>query len=169
MDLIAVIQFDAELHRLDFRSAHKAFALLMHLRGLAKEKLLIQTRMTDNYVLKTAQKMDFGYFYRQELKYRRELNFPPYRHLVAVGLRAAQEDVVFEQSKTLYERLTKRGRKTIEISDPYPDVIAKLRGKYRYTILLKGKSVKGILTFVKSILKDFKRKRNTIITIDVDP
>lgn len=168
-DLIAFIQFDMELHRLDFRSAHKAFALLVHLRQLAREKLLIQTRLPDNYALKAAQKMDFDYFYRQELKHRRELNFPPYRHLVAVALRAAQEDVVFEQSQTLYERLSQGGLKTIEISDPHPDMIPKLRGKYRYTILLKGRSVKAILTFVKSVLKDFKRKRNTIITIDVDP
>lgn len=168
-DLIALIQFDMELHRLDFRSAHKAFALLVHLRQLAGEKLLVQTHMPDNYVLQAARKMDFDYFYRQELKHRRELNFPPYRHLVAVALRAAQEDVVFAQSQTLYERLSQRGLKTIEVSDPHPDMIPKLRGKYRYTILLKGRSVKAILTFVKSVLKDFKRRRNTIITIDVDP
>lgn len=167
--LIGVINFDAELHHLDFRCGHHAFALLVRLRQLAAQKLLVQTRMMDNYALQTARKNDFEGFYKKELSLRKELGFPPYQHLVAIGLRGANEDFVFEQAKDLFARLEKGRSSKVEISDPHPDVNPKLRDKYRFTILLKGHSVKSILAFVKKVLKDFSRKRNTIVTINVDP
>ncbi len=167
--LVGVINFDAELHHLDFRSGHHAFALLVRLRQLAAQKLLVQTRMMDNYVLRAVSRNDFDGFYKKELELRKELGFPPYRHLVAIGLRGVNEDFVFEQAKELFARLEKDRDAKVEISDPHPDVNPKLRDKYRFTILLKGRSVKSILAFVKKTLKDFSKKRNTVVTINVDP
>ena len=73
-----------------------------------------------------------------------------------------------KDNKLLIEGAQENNLKNIDISDPHPDVNPKLRDKYRYTILLKGRSVKSILTLIKSGLKDFK-KRNIIITVNVDP
>ncbi|MBI3617614.1 MAG: primosomal protein N', partial [Candidatus Omnitrophica bacterium] len=167
--LVGVINFDAELHHLDFRSGHHAFALLVRLRQLAAQKLLVQTRMMDNYVLRAVSRNDFDGFYKKELELRKELGFPPYRHLVAICLRGVNEEFVFEQAKELSARLEKDRDAKVEISDPHPDVNPKLRDKYRFTILLKGRSVKSILAFIRKALKDFSRKRNTIVTINVDP
>lgn len=167
--LVGVINFDAELYHLDFRSGHHAFALLVRLRQLAAQKLLVQTRMMDNYALQTARKNDFNGFYKKELGLRKELGFPPYRHLVAIGVRGVEEDFVFEQAKELFARMEKDHSPQVEISDPHPDVNPKLRDKYRFTILLKGRLVKSILAFVRKTLKGFAKKRNTIVTINVDP
>lgn len=167
--LIGVINFDAELHHLDFRCGHHAFALLVRLRRLAAQKLLVQTRMMDNYALQSVCKDDFEGFYKKELSLRKELGFPPYRHLVAIGVRGVNEDFVFEQAKELFTRLEKDHGPKVEISDPHPDVNPKLRDKYRFTILLKGHSVKSILAFIRKALKDFSKKRNTIVTVNVDP
>ncbi len=168
-DLVAMMNFDAELNRLDFRSAQKAFSLLVHLRLLAKEKFVIQTRMIDSYCFPAISKFDFNLFYNKELVFRKELQLPPYKHLVAINLRGAKEDVVFEQSKILYQSLTAQTPSAIEVSDLHPDILPKLRDKYRYSIMLKGKSVKGILAFAKKVLKDFKRRGKVILTINVDP
>lgn len=168
-DLIAVIHFDAELHHQDFRCAQKAFALLVHLRQMAERKLLVQTRLSDNYCLEALRKADSDYFYKTELKHRRELGLPPYNHLVAVGLRGVAEDVVFNQATELFKVLEENRPPGVEISDPHADVNPKLRDKYRFTILLKGKSVKGILAFARKTLKEFRRKRRTVITVNVDP
>jgi len=167
--LVAVINFDAELHHLDFRCGHHAFALLVRLRQMASQKLLVQTRMMDNYALQSVRENDLDGFYKKELSLRKELGFPPYRHLVSIGLRGVNEDFVFEQAKELFARLEKDHSPKVEISDPHPDVNPKLRDKYRFTILLKGPSVKRILAFIKKALKDFAKKRNMIVTINVDP
>ncbi|OGX40847.1 MAG: primosomal protein N' [Omnitrophica WOR_2 bacterium RIFCSPLOWO2_12_FULL_50_9] len=169
VDLMAVVNFDAELHHMDFRSAQKAFALLVHLRQFAVRKLLVQTRMIDNYCLRAVLKGDFDGFYRKELKFRQELGFPPYKHLAAVGLRGSDEERVFEQAKDLYARLEKRKPQGIDVLDPHPDVNPKLRDKYRFTILLKGLSVKDILAYATPVIKDFKRRHSTLITLNVDP
>ncbi len=167
--LVAVINFDAELHHLDFRSGHHAFALLVRLRQLAAQKLLVQTRMMDNYALQAVVRNDFSAFYKEELSLRKELGFPPYRHLVSIGLRGVNEDFVFEQAKELFALFEKDRDVKVEISDPHPDVNPKLRDKYRFTILLKGRSVKSILAFIRKVLKGFTKKKNTILTINVDP
>ncbi|MCK5014382.1 MAG: primosomal protein N' [Candidatus Omnitrophica bacterium] len=168
VSLVALLNFDDQMHHYDFRCGQKAFSLLIHLKQLANEKLFIQTRMGGNYCLKAVQTMDFSKFYREELKLRKELNLPPYRNLVALGLRGKKENIVFEQCSDLFERLKKKNPKGIDISDPHPDAKPKLRDQYRYTILLKGRSVKSILALIKSALKEFK-KRNIVITVNVDP
>ncbi len=168
-DLMAVVNFDAELHRLDFRSAQKAFTLLTHLRQLAKEKLIIQTHMKEHYCIRAVLKNDFEHFYREELKLRKEFGYPPYQHFVAVGLRGAEETVVFDEVHRLFGKMEESRPEAIEVSDPHPDVNPKLRDKFRYTIMVKGKSVDNILIFIKGELKKFRKKKGVIVTVNVDP
>ena len=167
--LIAVLDFDAFLNRNDFRSGQRAFSILVQLRQLAKDKLLIQTRMRDNYCLKAITKMNFNQFYRNELNLRKELGFPPYKHLAAITVRGKKEQEVLTQSEIIFSALKEEGLNEVEISDPHPDVIPKLRDQYRYTIMLKGKSVKIILSLWKKVLKAIRRKKSIIVTMNVDP
>ncbi|VAW19879.1 Helicase PriA essential for oriC/DnaA-independent DNA replication, partial [hydrothermal vent metagenome] len=48
---VAVMNFDGELNYFDFRSGQRAFTLLVHLRNMAQENFVVQTRMRDNYCL----------------------------------------------------------------------------------------------------------------------
>ncbi|MBF0522052.1 MAG: primosomal protein N' [Candidatus Omnitrophica bacterium] len=168
-DVIVVVDFDAQLNRFDFRSANKVFSLLINLRLMAKEKLLVQTMMRNDYVLKAIEKMNFEGFYRKELSFRKELGFPPAKHLILLVVRGRNEEFVLEQVKLLCEAIKAKAPQSVEISDPHPDVVPKLRDKYRFTIMLKAKSAKDNLKLVKSVLGDFKKKRDLVITINVDP
>jgi len=167
--LIAILQFDTALSHGDFRSGERAFSLLMRLRRMAEECLLVQTRMRDNECLKAASKMNFDQFYQEELKLRRELKFPPYQHFIAIELRAPKEDSVLQQSQELFRQLSGETFKKIEVLDAHANPIPKLRDTYRYTIMLRSRSVKPALSVIKKVLKNFKRKSGLIITINVDP
>lgn len=167
-NIIAWINFDAELNRMDFRSAQKAFSLLMHLRQFASEKVIVQTSMVDNYCLKAAKSANFDQFYKEELKLRKELGLPPFKQIIKIGLRGNSEEFVFEQSHQLFKMLEKNKPQGCEMIDPHPDVLSKLRDKYRFTIDVKGRSVKTVLPFVKSVLKGFRRRKGIVVTIDVD-
>jgi primosomal protein N' (replication factor Y) len=167
--LLGIINIDPELNRSDFRAAQKTFSLLVHLKQMTTGKFIIQTRIPDNYCLKTFRKEDAAAFYREELRFRKETELPPYRHLVAIGLRGAKEDEVFAEASLLCEALEKNLPKDMELADPHADLIPKMRDKYRFTIILKGKAVKKILTLLKKTLSGFKRKRNIIVTVNVDP
>ena len=167
--LIGMLNVDTELGRMDFRSAQRVFSLLIHLRQTARDKVFVQTYDPGHYCLQSVLKMDFEKFYKNEIRFRKEADLPPFSHLVAVGLRGTHKDAVFDQAKALYEKLQSGKGDHIEILDPQPDVMPKLRDKYRFTIMCKGKSLPAILTCIKSAIKIFKRKQNVIVTINVDP
>jgi len=168
VELAAVIHYDTELNRFDFRSGHRAFSLLVHLRQMAKKTLMVQTRMPDNYGLGAVRTMDFNRFYSEELNIRRELGFPPFTHLLSIGVRGEKEEDVMRQSHKLFTLLNEHKYTGLEVFNSQPDIMPKLRDQYRYTIMLKGKSVKRMMALIKNILKGFARKK-TIVTINVDP
>jgi len=168
-ELIGAVHVDSELNRSDFRSAHRTFSLLVQLRQMAREKFIVQTRLPDNYCFKAAMKMDFKGFYREEIKFRRQLSLPPFNHLVSIIVRAAQEKAAFEQTNILYRKMQETIKRGIMVTEPQPDAMPKLRGKYRFMILVKGKSAEKILLFVYASLKGVKRKSGTIISVNVDP
>ena len=148
-----------------------AFSFLVHLRQLAEGKLFVQTRMIDNYCLGALRNMNYDSFYKKELKLRKELGFPPFRHLVSIVLRGKEEELVLKQSKELYAALEDGNGKEndkIEILDIHPDAMPKLRDKYRFAITVKGKSVEKMLNFIKKALGSFKKKKGVIVTVDVD-
>ena len=167
-DCVTVLNLDAELHHMDYRCAQKTFTLLIQLQKMAKEKLMVQTYMTDNYVLQAVKKGNFKQFYKEELQHRKDLGFPPYQHLVMIRLRGEKEEDVFSQSVVIFEQLKSMKLEDIQVSDPHPDMIPKLRDKYRFCIVLTGEAVKPILALIKQTLKSVKKKRNIIVTIEVE-
>ncbi len=169
VDLMGVLNIDGELSRYDFRSAQKTFSLLVHLRQMVKEKMIVQTFHPDNYCLKAAVKMDYEKFYQNELSLRKELGFPPFRHLVAMGARGTQEETVLNQVNAIYSLLKEQTPKDIELLDPHPDSLPKLRDRYRFNIMAKGKSLKSMLALIKRVLKEYKKKSGVIVTVNVDP
>ncbi len=167
--VVGMIDFDAQLNHPDFRCAHKAFFLLIRLRQMATEKFFVQTRLLGHYCLKAAAEMDFNFFYKEELRLRKELGLPPFRALLLLKLRGLKEETVLERSQTFFEELNVCKQGDMEISDPYPDAIVKLRDQYRYNIMLKGETSPQLLMLAKTVLKSFKRKRGVIVSIYVDP
>ncbi|MCB9757109.1 MAG: primosomal protein N' [Candidatus Omnitrophica bacterium] len=167
--LIAVLDFDGEINRIDFRASSRVFSLLIRLRQAAGEKLLVQTRSPKHESIVAAASLDADTFYRKELKVRRELNLPPYAQVMALALRGTVEESVLTQAQELYEQLKGIKGKGFEIALPQPDVIPKLRDKFRYTIMLKGKIVKKMLAQVEPVLSDYHKRKGVILTVDVNP
>ncbi|MCC6758468.1 MAG: primosomal protein N' [Candidatus Omnitrophica bacterium] len=167
--LIAVLDFDGEINRVDFRAGARAFSLLTRLKQAAGEKLIVQTRHPQHEAIKAAVTMDAEHFYRQELKTRRELGLPPFIEVISLALRGVSEDSVLKQAQELYEQLVKAVGDSFEIAVPQPDLRPKLRDKYRFTIMLKGKTVKSMLKVVDPVLAEFSKSKGVILTVDVNP
>ena len=168
-DITAVLKFDSELNRLDFRTSQRVFSTLVHLRQHTKEKLIIQTSHTDNYCLKAVLKADFNLFYKNELKLRKELDFPPFKHLAEISLRGFKEEDVFKQANAFYALLEQKIKKGIGLIEPHASILPKLRDKFHFTIIVKGKSVTDILKVVKAAQKEFSRKNRVVVTVNIDP
>jgi primosomal protein N' (replication factor Y) len=180
--LVGVICADLSLNLPDFRSSERTFQLLTQVagragRGMDPGKVIIQTFNPDHYSVQMARDQDFGKFYREESRFREELRYPPISRLVNLriegtsqkkSLRAAEE--IGEWGRRLLEgRFSGKG---IEILGPSPAPLVKLKGRYRYQMLIKGVRANPLHRFVAELAEASKerwRGKGITLNIDVDP
>jgi len=168
-DLIGVLGIDNALNRLDFRSTEKVFGLLTGLSNLTEKKFLIQTATPSHHCFQALLKNDAGLFYDEELKQRKQLGFPPYKHLVLLKLRCKNEERVKAIAEALFEKMNEINKnRSIEIISVNPSNPAKLRGSFYWQVLIRSGKVLSVNELIKNSLKDF-RHSGIIVTVDVDP
>jgi primosomal protein N' (replication factor Y) len=169
-DLVGVLSIDNSLNRVDFRSTEKTFGLLTGLLALCGKKLIIQTGLPGHYSLRAIESGKADLFYDEELKQRKQLGFPPYRHLCLVKLRGKKEEKVKEASGALFDILHKGAvsSKKVKALSVNPSQPAKLRGYFCWQILLSCGSALAMARFLKLHLKKFHHS-GIIITVDMDP
>jgi len=168
-DLIGVLDIDNMLNRVDFRAAEKAFAVLSALAGFTDKQVLIPTSFPSHHVFLSLMKKDPGLFYEEEFKERKQLGYPPYKHIAAVKLRAKYEEKVERSARALFEKFNGSDKsKGVEVVSVSPAQPAKLRGNYYWQILLKSAQPEDITGFLKNNLKNFLHS-GIIVTVDMDP
>ena len=95
VELAAVVDADAGLGLPDLRAEERTFQLVTQLAGRsgrdAPGRVLVQTFQPDARPLVLAARHDVPRFLADELERRRELGYPPYRHLVRVLVTAHSE------------------------------------------------------------------------------
>jgi primosomal protein N' (replication factor Y) (superfamily II helicase) len=87
--LVGVVDADQPLHLPDFRAAERAFQHVLQVGGRAGRELvtgdvIIQTRSADHYALIHAARSDYAGFAEEELRFREDLNYPPFSHIILV-------------------------------------------------------------------------------------
>ena len=168
-DLVGVLGIDNALNRLDFRSTEKAFGLLTGLSNLTEKKFLIQTQTPSHHCFQALLKNDANLFYDEELKQRKQLGFPPYRHLILLKLRGKIEDKARDAAETLFKKMNEINKnKSVEVISVNPSNPAKLRGNYCWQVLIRSGKAIAVNDLIKNSLKDF-RHSGIIVTVDVDP
>jgi primosomal protein N' (replication factor Y) len=87
---------------------------------------------------------DFIGFYQEESQFRRALEYPPFTRLInfrLVGNSEKRTKATAEEMGRIGQSLLKRGyQKGIEILGPSTAPFAKMKGKFRWQMLAKGKS-----------------------------
>lgn len=167
--LTCVLGIDNALGRVDFRAGEKTFEILSGLCRLSQGKMLIQTALPQHHCFQAFIRNDIPFFYETELKQRKQLQFPPFRHFINVKVRGKKDDAAKAIAETLFKKLTSsaKGKKIVVVSLNRPER-AQLRGNFYWQILVSCKDPRSAIGFLKERLKGFLRS-GTIITIDVDP
>jgi len=169
ISLVGVVSADISLNLPDFRATEWTFQFLNKVRTFIKKEgeVIIQTYNPDHYVLKTLERGDKEDFYEREMEIRKELNYPPYLHWVRVLL----EGKIKEKVKEIAEEINKKLKKEkVNFLGPCPCPFSRIKGKYRYHLILKNKNsleIEGILK--RNVIPLFNKFRGVRITIDVDP
>jgi primosomal protein N' (replication factor Y) len=111
--------------------------------------VILQTYQPDNYVIQAAAAHDFLAFYQQELEYRRQIGYPPFSQLVRLEFRHSDpsqaEKAAQDLAQKLHRWLASEGRKATHIIGPVPPFYARLKGYYRWQIILRGPDPSSLL------------------------
>lgn len=178
--LVGVISADLSLEFPDFRAGERTFQLLSQVagrsgRGNQRGRVIIQTFNPDHYAICSAGTHDYHSFFTQDLKTRELLNYPPFSHLACLKVQGNDKkktaDTVHQLARhirTILNGWPKRG-KEIQVLGPAEAPISRLKGKYRWQILLKSKSV-SLLNRLLVQVEIFSNKAVGVqVILDVDP
>jgi primosomal protein N' (replication factor Y) len=129
----------------DFRAAERTYALIVQLAGRAGRgdvpgRVLLQTFQPDHDVLRMLADPDV--FYEREVELRRLMRYPPLTRLALIRLDAEDRKEVAEAARRLARALRElRGSEAEgnEVLGPAPAALARLVGRWRFQILLRGR------------------------------
>lgn len=140
--LVGVVAADTALHLPDFRSAERTFQLLVQAAGRSGRKdatgeVVIQTYNPDHYAIRWAETHNYPAFFTEEIAYRAQTRYPPYADLWLLLFEGEQEADVKERALAVVHELRSRWPAK-NVLGPAPAPLARVRGQYRYQVLVKS-------------------------------
>jgi primosomal protein N' (replication factor Y) (superfamily II helicase) len=152
----------------DFRAEERTFQLLTQLAGRsgrdAPGKVLVQTFQPDARPIVFAARHDVPRFLTEELERRRELGYPPFRHLVRVVASGPEARGPMRLLGEIGEGVEG------DVLGPAP--LLRLRGRHRAQLLAKAESPRRIASRIAQLLgaaAPAMRREGVTAVVDVDP
>ncbi|MDM7998878.1 MAG: primosomal protein N' [Dehalococcoidia bacterium] len=144
--LVGIISADTMLHFPDIRASERTFQLLSQVagragRGALPGKVVVQTYTPDNYAIAAGARHDYASFYRREIELRQQHNQPPFGRLISLVHMHANAEACRAGAEKMFQRLSERrdqDRLNVELVGPAPMFFARIRGRYRWQIVLRG-------------------------------
>ncbi len=173
--LVGIVGADTGLALPDFRSSERVFQLLVQVAGRAgradKEGMIyLQTFNPDHPSIQAAVTHDNEGFWERELELRRVLGYPPFSRLGLLMYRSKDErkaKMASERAAEILEREAKRFN--VEINGPAPASMFRLRGHFRFQILLKSPKPLGIRQLLQTLDSRFETPSGVFRAVDLDP
>lgn len=158
VDLVGVILADLGLMVPDYRAGERTFQILHQVSGrsgraIPDSRVIIQTYKPDNYAIGAAANQDYLSFYNDEINRRQDQGNPPFNRLIRLlyshtdKSKAESEAIRFKNM--LLEQRNSRGLTDIELLGPTPVFPEKIRGRYRWQIIVRSVTPKILLSTVK--------------------
>jgi len=173
VELVGVLQAESALTMPDFRAAEKTFSSLKQVTGRSGRfgrhgEVFIQTLTPGHYAIRYMAERDYESFYEKELEIRKECFYPPYCKLVKIVGEGRTENNL-ESRMRLCAQYIKKKLPFTEFLGPSKAHRGRLRGKYRWQMLLKYREGKDVE--VKEMLRKMRADERfaKYLKIDADP
>ena len=181
--LVGVVAADLSLGFPDFRAAERTFQILSQVAGRAGRgsqggRVIIQTFFPDHYAISTAVAHDYRLFFEKEKELREQLRYPPFSRLACIRLHGNNKVKTAEAAHRLGLEIRSvlskwpKGREEIQVLGPAEAPISKLKGKYRWQILVKTGSVsllQDVLAEIETLSRKILQSSGVHLILDVDP
>ncbi len=173
--LSVILDADATLRFPDFRAEERTFAMVAQLagrsgRGEAGGEVIVQTLAPDAPSIAHARDHDTAGFLAGELERRRILAYPPFSHLIRIGLACEATAPLESASERLREALAAVIPAGTEVLGPAP--MFRVRNRHRRRLLLKMTDRTGTIEAVREVVEELageRALRRVAVGVDVDP
>jgi primosomal protein N' (replication factor Y) len=196
MGLVGIVQADAGLNVPNFRSAERTYHTLLDAVSLANSseaggQVIVQTYLPSHHAIQAIAQNDESVFLSEELSHRTALEYPPAVFLIALLVSGTKETMVHDAATDWVARLSActslaMARQTdkaktpsmvqsidrpncLAVLGPVPSPVPRLRGRYRWQILVKSSERDAGLAAVRMTVKEMERTyQRCVIKFDVD-
>lgn len=159
--VVGVIDADTELAFPSFRSSERMYQLLSQVagrsgRGDKEGKVYFQTWKPDHPAIQLAQKHDYKAFARQELAFRKSLQYPPYSRIIRFVFKGRKETRVKKVAGTFTSSLTEVLGGFESVLGPSPSAISKMQNFFRWESFVKVNPSNGAGAIERMLDKTFE-------------
>ena len=171
--LVGVIDADLPLRMEDFRASERAFQLLVQVAGRAGRgdragEVYVQTYAPHSSSIQFSRKPDIYGFLEEEMEMRKELEYPPFRHLIRHVFRGRSLEKTEFYSSQWRKKLEAEPVLGVEVKGPALAPIEKIKGYYRFHLFYLTASVASCLKQLKKRREDFPLDPEIHDILDVD-
>ena len=178
LTLVGVVDADLGLQGGDLRAAERTYQMLHQVSGRAgrsKDKngrVMLQSWMPEHRIMKAMAGHGRDVFLSVEAAERKAAHMPPFSRLVGIIVSGREEKLVLqvakELGKTAPQGVSESGAR-IQTLGPAPAPMARLRGKFRYRLLVRADKSINIQKTVGAWVDGVKVPSTVRVYIDIDP
>ena len=174
---VGVISVDAGLALPDFRAAERTFQLITQVAGRAGRgnrpgRVLIQTYHPHHYALKHAVAQDYVGFYNEEIRHRKNHQYPPFVALALLLTRHKDANRAYELAGAAKKALIEADAgRACRVLGPAPAPLARLRAEFRFHVLVKSRSRKKMRAVIDLALRALEDAGHDLrpVSLEIDP
>ncbi len=164
---LVVILFPEKILTLsDYRASQKAFQtlnqMMKFLKDESKAEVVIQTALPHHFSIREAAFGDYLFFFRQELKFRRLMDYPPFSHMVEILFQGENLRNVARISRE-FRAHTRKYAEDVEILGPALASVSRVRGVYRVQVILKARRKKMLDDVLRKSLKVARLRKSILV------
>ena len=177
LTFVGVVDADLGLKGGDLRAAERTYQMLHQVAGRAgreqkKGRVLLQSWMPEHRIMKAMAGEGRDEFLGVEAAEREMANMPPYSRLAGIIIAGREESLVLDVAKALGKTspqgVTEEGYR-IQTLGPAPAPMARLRGRYRYRLLVRADKAINLQKTVSNWVNAVKVPSTVRVYIDIDP
>ncbi|MGS0764655.1 replication restart helicase PriA [Syntrophomonas curvata] len=176
VSLVGVLDADGMLNLPDFRSGERCFQLIVQAagragRGAVGGEVVIQTYNPDNQLIAVAARQDYNQFYREEIKWRQLLNYPPFSHILRIVSVSAEESLARRLADMIMlyiNEITDAQEDNIMVLGPAPCPLYRIRNRIRYQLIVKSENML-LLNSIGTNIASKEWHKQVRLEIDLNP
>ena len=176
--LVGILAADTTLCMDDYRAAERSFSLFTQVCGRAGRgdlpgRAIIQTYQPFNSIINYASSQNYQLFYKEEIKSRKRLYYPPFCDIVCIMVTGENEEKTLSRINevgSLIDGFSANYNGRVDVISPQPAPISKIKNQYRFRIILKIDNVGNINYLLEDLREKYSNDRNGIyLSIDINP